>query len=41
MEELLTDNRIFKDRRKYREGLLDIAKDMLFLELWYEVGYTL
>jgi hypothetical protein len=41
MEELLTDNRIFKDRCKYRQSYLDIAKDMLFLVLWFVVGYTL
>lgn len=41
MEELLTDNRIFKDRSKCRENYIDVAKDMLFQELWFVVGNTL
>ena len=41
MEELLTDNRIFKDRCKYWESYLDVAKDMRFLVLWIVEGYTL
>ena len=41
MEELLTDNRIFKDRRQCWESYFDIAKDTLFQVLWYEGGYTL
>lgn len=41
MEELLTDNRIFKDRSSCRQSKLDVAKDMLFQVLWFVVGYTL
>lgn len=41
MEELLLDNRIFKDRVKYWQSNLDIAKDMLFQVLWFVVGNTL
>jgi hypothetical protein len=41
MEELLTDNRIFKDRCKYWKGNIDITKDMPFQVLWFVVGNTL
>ena len=41
MEELLLDNRIFKDRFKYWSRNIDVAKDMLFPALWLAVGYTL
>jgi len=41
MEELLNDNRIFKDRFKYWCSTVHIVKDMLLLGLWLVVGYTL
>jgi hypothetical protein len=41
MEELLTDNRIFKDRCQYWKSNINVAKDMLFQVLWSVVGYSL